>query len=207
MFLSVFLRVRLVLNYSLPQLLSSPLTAVFANKEELEAFRKKLHKRQEQNAKSNKYDAVLQYTVPDFGDDFTLHIVDGLHRLCAATMLVNEKNEDDSEFVLHNGNEVPVVVLSKFNNQFIGVPLNPILFSFLTFADLTMKEHRKKCVTYALSCNTIANTVIKMSPLNIITGILALFDSMKDEGKESGVPEWLDFKTFVETNKLNSMAG
>jgi hypothetical protein len=46
-----------------------------------------------------------------------------------------------------------------------------------------------------------------MSPLNIITGILALFDSMKDEGKESGVPEWLDFKTFVETNKLNSMAG
>ena len=103
-------------------MLSSPLTAVFANKEELDFFRKKLHKRQEQNAKSNRYDAVLQYTVPDFGDDFTLHIVDGLHRLCAATMLVNEKlSDNESEFVLHNGNEVPVVVLSKFNNQFIGV--------------------------------------------------------------------------------------
>jgi len=102
-------------------LISSPLTAVFASKEELDFFRKKLHKRQEQNAKSNRYDAVLQYTVPDFGDDFTLHIVDGLHRLCAATMLVNEKSDNESEFVLHNGNEVPVVVLSKYNNQFIGV--------------------------------------------------------------------------------------
>ena len=77
-------------------------------KKELEKFKVEIAKAR----LANKSTAVILPSTEAF-NDFTYYVADGLHRLEGAKLNIEKKTVDGTEYILRNGNQVPIQVWGK----------------------------------------------------------------------------------------------
>ena len=77
-------------------------------KAELEKFKGEITKART----ANKASAVIFPSTEAF-NGFTYYVADGLHRLEGAKLNIEKKTVDGTEYILRNGNQVPIQVWGK----------------------------------------------------------------------------------------------
>lgn len=64
---------------------------------------------------ANKAQVILPATTPL--NKFTYYVADGLHRLAGAKANIDKKTVDGTEYVLRNGNEIPIQVCGRCSSR------------------------------------------------------------------------------------------